>query len=86
MGKRLFTEKVVTDDILGTKGYHPPEVLFEESYDFRADIFMLGITFSIMVSTWLTFQYDLNMIHYFQKLRILEDYNSFLGHYVLQKR
>lgn len=50
MAKRLFTEKVVTDDILGTNGYHPPEVLFEDGYDFRADIFMLGITFSVMVS------------------------------------
>ena len=49
MAKRLFTEKVVTDDILGTNGYHPPEVLFEDGYDFRADIFMLGITFSVMV-------------------------------------
>ena len=50
MGKRVFTEKVVTDDILGTNGYHPPEVLFEDSYDFRADIFMLGITFCVLVS------------------------------------
>ena len=50
MGKRVYTEKVVTDDILGTHGYHPPEVLFEDSYDFRADTFMLGVTFCVMVS------------------------------------
>lgn len=49
MGKRVFTEKVVTDDILGTNGYHAPEVLFEDSYDFRVDIFMLGITFCVML-------------------------------------
>lgn len=52
MAKRLFAEKVVTDDILGTNGYHPPEVLFVDGYDFRADIFMLGITFSVMVCAW----------------------------------
>lgn len=49
MGKRVYTEKVVTDDILGTNGYHPPEVLLEDSYDFRADVFMLGITFCVML-------------------------------------
>ncbi len=52
MGKRVFTERVVTDDILGTNGYHAPEVLMEDSYDFRVDIFMLGITFCVMVSTF----------------------------------
>ena len=50
MGKRVFTEKVVCDDILGTNGYHPPEILFDDSHDFRADSFMLGVTFAIMVS------------------------------------
>ena len=50
MGKRVYTEKVVTDDILGTNGYHAPEVLLEDSYDFKADIFMLGITFCVLVS------------------------------------
>ena len=50
MGKRVFTERVITDDIVGTQGYHPPEVLLEEGHDFKADIFMLGISFSIMVS------------------------------------
>lgn len=50
MARRVFTERVVTNDILGTNGYHPPEVLFEDSYDFRADIFMLGITFAVLVS------------------------------------
>jgi len=49
MGKRVFTDKVVTDDILGTNGYHPPEVLMEDSYNFRADVFMLGITFCVML-------------------------------------
>lgn len=47
MGKRVFTEKVVTEEIVGTNGYHPPEILFEEDYDFRADIFMLGVTFAV---------------------------------------
>ena len=59
MARRLFTEKVVTDDILGTNGYHPPEVLFEDGYDFRADIFMLGITFAVMVSCKLS-----HIVHY----------------------
>ena len=49
MGKRVFTERVITDDVVGTQGYHPPEILLEEGYDFKADIFMLGISFSIMV-------------------------------------
>ena len=50
MGKRVFTEKVITEDILGTNGYHPPEVLNEEAFDFRADIFTLGVTFCVLVS------------------------------------
>lgn len=50
MAKRMYTERIVTDDILGTSGYHPPEVLFEDAYDFRADVFMLGITYSVLVS------------------------------------
>ena len=49
MGRRFYTKKIVTDDILGTNGYHPPEVLAEDSYDFRADTFMLGVTFSVLV-------------------------------------
>ena len=59
MGKRVFTERVVTDDIVGTQGYHPPEVLLEEGHDFKADVFMLGISFSIMV-TMDRIQYDVN--------------------------
>lgn len=50
MGRQLISDKVTTDDVLGTKGYHAPEVLFDESYDLRADIFMLGITFCVTVS------------------------------------
>ena len=50
MGKRVFTEKIISEDILGTNGYHAPEVLTDECYDFRADIFTLGITFCVMVS------------------------------------
>ena len=49
MGKRVFTEKIISEDILGTNGYHAPEVLTDECYDFRADIFTLGITFCVMV-------------------------------------
>jgi len=49
MGRRLVSDKVVSDDIVGTNGYHAPEVLFDDSYDIRADIFMLGITFCVMV-------------------------------------
>jgi len=49
MGRRLISDKVVSDDIVGTNGYHAPEVLFDDSYDIRADIFMLGITFCVMV-------------------------------------
>jgi len=49
MGKRLYTTSVITDEILGTNGYHPPEVLLEDSYDFRADVFMLGVTFCVLL-------------------------------------
>ena len=49
MGRRVFTDKVIKDDIVGTNGYHAPEILLEEPYDFKADIFMLGVTFSVMV-------------------------------------
>ena len=49
MGRRLVSDKVVSDDIVGTNGYHAPEVLFDDSYDIRADIFMLGVTFCVMV-------------------------------------
>ena len=51
MGRRLITDKITSDDILGTNGYHAPEVLFDDSYDCRADIFMLGLTFCILVSS-----------------------------------
>ena len=51
MAKRVFSDKIVTDDILGTSGYHAPEVLLEDSYDFSADIFMLGVTFCVLVSS-----------------------------------
>jgi len=53
MGRRLISDKVTSDDILGTNGYHAPEVLFDDSYDCRSDIFMLGLTFCVMVSFWL---------------------------------
>lgn len=49
MGRRIVTDKITSDDILGTNGYHAPEVLFDDSYDFRADIFMLGLTFCVML-------------------------------------
>ena len=51
MGRRLVSDKVVSDDIVGTNGYHAPEVLFDDSYDIRADVFMLGITFCVMVGS-----------------------------------
>ena len=50
MAKRVINEKVVTDDIVGTNGYHAPEVLFDDTYDYKADIFQLGISFCVMVS------------------------------------
>ena len=50
MGRRVFTDKITRDDIVGTNGYHAPEILQEEPYDCKADIFMLGVTFSVMVS------------------------------------
>jgi len=56
MGRRLVSDKVVSDDIVGTNGYHAPEVLFDDSYDIRADIFMLGITFCVMV-WWTSFYF-----------------------------
>ena len=49
MARLVENDIVVTDDVLGTTGYHAPEVLFDESYDFRSDIFVLGITFCVMV-------------------------------------
>ena len=57
MGKRVFTEKVICDDILGTNGYHAPEVLFDDAYDFRADTFMLGVTFAVMVNPFHTLSF-----------------------------
>ena len=50
MAKRVINDKVVTEDIFGTNGYHAPEVLFKDTYDFRADIFMLGVSFCVLVS------------------------------------
>lgn len=41
--------RVVTDDIPGTMGYHAPEVLFDDSYDFKADVFVLAVVFCVMV-------------------------------------
>lgn len=49
MARLVEGECVYTDDILGTEGYHAPEVLFDDNHDFRADIFVLGITFCVMV-------------------------------------
>jgi serine/threonine protein kinase len=49
MGRRFFSDRVVSNDILGTNGYHAPEMLFDDSYDSRADIFMLGVTFCVML-------------------------------------
>jgi serine/threonine protein kinase len=61
MGRRLVTDKITSDDILGTNGYHAPEVLFEDSYDFRADIFMLGLTFCVMVGSTYPDMFELSM-------------------------
>lgn len=55
MAKRFFTEKLSSEDILGTNGYHAPEMLLEDDYDLRADVFMLGITFCVMVSWYSLF-------------------------------
>ena len=47
--------KVETDDVFGTVGYHAPEVLFDDTYDFKADIFVLAMVFCVMVGvvcTW----------------------------------
>ena len=35
--------------VVGTWGYHAPEMWEEKTYDARADIFSLAITFLIMV-------------------------------------
>lgn len=35
--------------VIGTIGYQPPEMLFDETYDIRGDIFTLGIAFCVMV-------------------------------------
>lgn len=57
MARLVEGECVYTDDILGTEGYHAPEVLFDDNYDFRADIFVLGITFCVMVGKiWSAFK------------------------------
>lgn len=49
MARLVDGDRIYTDDILGTDGYHAPEVLFDDCYDFHADIFVLGITFCVMV-------------------------------------
>lgn len=56
MARLVEGDRVYTDDILGTEGYHAPEVLFDDGYDFRADIFVLGITFCVLVTEMLLFQ------------------------------
>lgn len=50
MARLVEGDKIVSDDIVGTTGYHSPEVLFDESYNLQADIFVLGITFCVTVS------------------------------------
>lgn len=62
MGKRVYTPSVITDEILGTNGYHPPEVLLEDHYDFRADVFMLGVTFCVMLHNSDFLKRDLNAL------------------------
>ncbi|ESN95265.1 hypothetical protein HELRODRAFT_193606, partial [Helobdella robusta] len=54
MARLVEGGKVVTEDVLGTTGYHSPEVLFDETYDFKADVFVLGITFCVMLLNQLT--------------------------------
>jgi len=68
MAQLVLTDKVYTDDILGTNGYHAPEVLLDDYYDLRADIFVLGITFcvTLMERSYLkksTLQSTLKQIH-----------------------
>ena len=53
MALQLHSGKINTDMVNGTTGYHPPEIMNEEPYDFKADIFMLGITFLVLVSSQL---------------------------------
>lgn len=50
MARLVEGDRVYTDDILGTEGYHAPEVLSDDSYDLRADIFVLAITFCVLVT------------------------------------
>ncbi|KAK2177459.1 hypothetical protein NP493_597g03007 [Ridgeia piscesae] len=71
MGRRVFTDKVIKDDIVGTNGYHAPEILLEEPYDFKADIFMLGVTFSVMIQSPVFLKSDnfKKMLHHLHKLK-----------------
>jgi len=53
MAQLVENDRVYTDVILGTTGYHSPEVLFDDDYDLSADIFVLGITFCVMVCIYI---------------------------------
>lgn len=42
-------EFVQSDSIVGTLGFHAPEMFFDDILDFRSDIFSLGLTFCVTV-------------------------------------
>ena len=46
--------RVESEDVPGTVGYHAPEVLFDDTYDFKADIFVLAVVFCVVVSNYYT--------------------------------
>lgn len=35
---------------IGTGGFHAPEILNQQAYNFKSDVFMLGVTFCLLVS------------------------------------
>lgn len=48
LSKFLSGAFIYTDYIVGTLGYHAPE-MFDGFYWQRSDIFLLGVTFAVMV-------------------------------------
>ncbi|CAH1801715.1 unnamed protein product [Owenia fusiformis] len=49
MGRQVRRESVDIEGVVGTKGYHPPEMWEESGYDITGDIYMLGVTFAILL-------------------------------------
>ena len=46
-----FLDDIVSSNgEVGTSGYHAPEILTQQAYNYKSDVFMLGVTFCLLVS------------------------------------